>query len=665
MASVLGIDLNSLWWGTCQSLLEIVDTVGDCFDFLVGKADVSAEANGGQGGDINNLLVDLFKGSDGGYTFTNMYTGIFLGSIVFFGMLIVIGAIKAQFSKEPGASLSQIGFKGFFAFLKILIIPAVFFVALQATGVIFNFLIEIMSGGAATEKLADALCKACAPAKSQISFTQDFDTMVDNVGGNSDNFSYMLCILSSCFLLVTLVTVCISLVKRIIEVFFYYLAAPIAIARTPIDDGKSYEQWKDNVIAKLLSAGGIIICMYLYYALIGKFTAAVDGWTAGSAAIKDMLKILFIIGGSMVPASASMLMAQLISQGAGQNEANNMMHTQQMMGNALRTAGLVGGKVLGSALTASGGTAKGIASRLFGGSSSGAVASALSNETQKTPTLNSGGGGAAAALTAATTGGTGVGRAASHTSEQTEKQRASGISVTGGAWRNSAAAARDNLASQWNNPAKQGFFQKFGMLSGAAGTFLLGGMAGTAAGAVKGVSNFFGKKRDAKKNAATNTKEARHDRHNQEEAARGEAMLAQFGATQQQERAAEKQKWGSYDRAVTMDQQSAVSGHKNLNQYMTDKMDALEARQQEQVSRLDAFDRRPDAARKLTDGERQSFMRDQMGDQYTRYGEYLQHARESGHLSEDQLRSHEERFRRIGATMGIKPTAPKKGGDKK
>ena len=142
-------------------------------------------------------------------------------------------------------------------------------------------------------------------------------------------------------------------------------------------------------------------------------------------------------------------------------------------------------------------------------------------------------------------------------------------------------------------------------------------------------------------------------------------MLAQFGATQQQEQAAEKQKWSSYDRAATMDQQSSVSEHKNLDRYMTEKMDALEARSKEQESRLDAFDSRPDAVRKLTDSERQGFMRDQMGDQYTRYGEYLQHARQSGHLSEEQLQKHEERFQRIGATMGIRSANPTEGGDKK
>ena len=259
---ILGIDIGGFFWMLCQGILNIIYWLEQAFDFLIGADDVAG---------TGNLLVSIFNGEEGKVSVTQIYFAILLLCLLIMGICTAIGAIKSQFTKGATDSLAQMGEKTLFAILKMIFIPVVFMVALGATGSIFNYIIGIMGETTKTDSLAQILCNACnngLPFK----YTEGYN---DNI---SENFDFVLCLLAGCCLLVTLVTVTINLVKRIIEVFFYYLTAPVALARTPLDDGKSFDLWKENVISKLLSAGGIIICMYLYFSLVPTFTGLVENW---------------------------------------------------------------------------------------------------------------------------------------------------------------------------------------------------------------------------------------------------------------------------------------------------------------------------------------------------------------------------------------------------
>lgn len=383
------IDFDKVWWGISKSIMQIIDWIGQAFNFIVGESRVSEE--GGKISTVNNIFESLFSNPEAKINTT--YWIIALGCIILMGAFIAIGAIKAQFTDDVPKSLGKMSGKAFVGVVKIVCLPLVFWLALIAVGVIFNFFISAMSVGSPGTSIAQQICDACNQTGKSIPFNTAYDA--SKMSTDKGSFQYLLCILSGSFLIVTLTTCCISLTKRFIEVFFYYLVAPVAIARVPIDDGKSFDLWKENTVAKLLGAAGIIIAMYLYYKIMPAFIDAVKqsglfvipGQGADSInVVGNIIIIMFLIGGSAVPASASMMFAQLISQGAGQNEANNMMHTQQMMGNAFRMATAIGGKTIAGALMAGGG---GIAA---GAASAGAAASGLMSGV--------GGAGAAAGATA-------------------------------------------------------------------------------------------------------------------------------------------------------------------------------------------------------------------------------------------------------------------------
>ena len=95
----------------------------------------------------------------------------------------------------------------------------------------------------------------------------------------------------------------------------------------------------------------------------------------GQNTIAAILKIVLILGMSTVPAGATAFIAQMVSQGAGQNESNDLMHAQQMLGNGMRLAGLAAGKALSGGLAALAGGGGGISSAMRGGA--GGAASGL------------------------------------------------------------------------------------------------------------------------------------------------------------------------------------------------------------------------------------------------------------------------------------------------
>lgn len=607
----LGIDLDGLWWSIARGLMQIIDWLGQAFNFLVGADTVNASANEGKGDNISNLFVTIFNGTEGSANMTRLYLMIMIGSVAFLCIFIAIGAVKAQFTKSPTDSLQSIGSKSLFTLIKMIAIPIVFFVALQAMGYIFNFLISVMNHGSNSASLAQSLCDACCSGGVTVQFDMDYDALKGALEGSGGEFNYLMCILAAAFLVVTLVTVSITLTKRIIEVFFYYLSAPIALCRTPLDDGKSFDLWKENVVSKLLSAGGIIICMYLYYAIIPLFNDAVAQWQAADPKgsrdiIANVLKILFVIGGSCVPASASMLMAQLISQGTGQNESNNMMHTQQMMGNALHLAGAAGSRAVlgalggagkagtavvggaakavkmaggavglsggggGAAAAALGGAASGVVSGAAGAASGGGFGGgvgAAARTGAAAMAAFSGAGGAGAAAAGAPVGGS-VGVAARAPSGATASaSRGFGGNVLGNI-KSSYGKARQKVAN--TNPLL-GAAGKVGSMIGA-GVRLAGGVITAAPkAAVQSLAH-----------KVANTKAGRHFAHRWEEKKEARRLKKEGRA---EATAAQRTtgKYSSLDRAMQLD---GAGGTGNTSAYMIAKMDAYEARAQKVESYL-------------------------------------------------------------------------------
>ena len=659
----LGIDLDALWWGICRRLMMLIDSLGQAFTFLVGADVTNGAANQGEGGNVNNIFLDIFGGSVDDSNMTRLYMYIMIACVGFMILFVAIGAIKAQFTKAPTDSLQAMGFKTFFALIKMICIPLCFFIALHGMGVIFDFLIKVMSQGTNSTSLAQELCDACNDG-TKVSFNAPWggDLGVGETLSGTDNFNYLQCILASGFLVVTLVTVSITLIKRIIEVFFSYLSAPIALARTPLDDGKSFDLWKENVVSKLLSSGGIIIAMYLFYAIIPQFNSVVDVWAqqSGNGGIASILKLLFILGGSCVPASASMLMAQLISQGAGQNESNNMMHTQQMMGNGLRLGLSASSKALQGAFSGGGKVGgkllKGGANTIAGavsptGGAAGTVAAGIAGAGGAV--MRAGGAAMQVFNSSGNNGSTGSGGAATTPAAAVVSRAASGA-TSQGRWAAAFAPLKNNvlgaLKKGWNkaksptNPVL-GLAGKAGSIG--AGAIIAGGGAalGAVAGVAQGVGAFFkaGEK-------------GRHKAHIKSEEKAGKAIIKQAN---KETKGATARKYSGLDSAMKADNEAGTQ--KSTSDYLINKIDNFNQR----ADRVDEFLAQKKQAG-WSDERKQEYRRSQLGSEASRIGAFADVASANGKMNEDSVKKFKSFYDRISQDLyGEKPAADKKpeGGD--
>lgn len=356
------IDFDKIWWGICKSLMNIIYLLENVFKFAVGASD-SFVTEGGEATTANDLLtgtfVELFW-SDG--SLSKAYYNMAILCMTLMIIFVIIGILKAVSAKETGPSIGKMTGRAFVSMFKMLLVPPFFMFALLLTGYVFQALIVIMGAAESSSSLAEILCE-CFRTNSAIKWNSEYSVVSPYL--QDGGFDYVLCILTSCCLIVTLVTATLAVTKRFVKIFSYYLTAPMVLSKSMLDEGKSWELWKDNLLAQLLGAGGVIIAMYIFIRVTPIITNAIDestirgieGTETSGAVLKGILKIVFILGMSTVPAGSTAFMAQLVSQGAGQNESNDLMHTQQMMGNGIRLAGMAVGKAIGGSLSAlAGGT---------------------------------------------------------------------------------------------------------------------------------------------------------------------------------------------------------------------------------------------------------------------------------------------------------------------
>ena len=385
---------DRMWWAICRSLMNIINLLEKAFKFVVGAQEVvgaDSEVLSAESGDTLSYMFTRIFGSTG--PFKSLYWQMVVLFVSLMVIFVIIGVIRAQFTKEPMESMKKMVGTSFWSMFKMVLVPIFFFLALLLTAQIFNFLLKAMdisSENSIAETLCDCFCEGDA-AKRDISFNSSYNAISEDYL-SKEKFDFTLCILTSACLIVTIATAVIAVTKRFIKIFMYYITAPMVLSKSMLDDGKSWELWKDNLLAQLLGAGGVIIAMYLFIQIVPEVVDLIDRTFANKPAAEQgvaaILKIVFILGMSTVPASATAFVAQLVTQGAGQNESNDLMHAQQMLGNGMRLAGLAAGKALSGGLSALAGGGGGVSAAMRGGAGGAGAALTRTN----TSTSNGGGG---------------------------------------------------------------------------------------------------------------------------------------------------------------------------------------------------------------------------------------------------------------------------------
>ena len=132
-------------------------------------------------------------------------------------------------------------------------------------------------------------------------------------------------------------------VDRVIAIVLLYIAAPISISSSVLDDGARFKLWRDQFLIKFLTAYGMILALNIYAIVCGLVMD--PGFTFFDDPNADRIMKLLVVGGGAWSVQKTMaLVGNLVASGAGSNELRD--HTL--------TAGRLAGKVGGALATVTG-----------------------------------------------------------------------------------------------------------------------------------------------------------------------------------------------------------------------------------------------------------------------------------------------------------------------
>ncbi|MCR4938405.1 MAG: hypothetical protein K5987_09655 [Lachnospiraceae bacterium] len=152
------------------------------------------------------------------------------------------------------------------------------------------------------------------------------------------HFDWIVCFVATIVILLILLATIIQSIQRLLMVVILYIISPLFVGYMPIDEGKSFGQWRDTFVAYLISAFSPMIAMRLYMMFL-PIMLDEDLKFPGDVSM-TLVKLLFILGGSFAIFTSRNLLVKIINPSLGQQLDENTrfgafitgMATQKIIG---------------------------------------------------------------------------------------------------------------------------------------------------------------------------------------------------------------------------------------------------------------------------------------------------------------------------------------------
>ena len=132
-------------------------------------------------------------------------------------------------------------------------------------------------------------------------------------------------------------------VDRAISLVILYIASPISISTSVLDDGARFKLWRDQILSMFIMGYGMIIAVNIYALICGLVMDSNFSFFQDSPFLDLIMKLLVIGGGGLTMQKSMALVGNLVSQGAGSNELRDNAFTA---GRLASMASGVAGKAL-------------------------------------------------------------------------------------------------------------------------------------------------------------------------------------------------------------------------------------------------------------------------------------------------------------------------------
>ncbi len=330
-----------------KTIFRIIDGLILCANKLCGIDAISFE------GEETDFLSYLLFSDEIGFAFR---VSAILATIllVIFTVFMIIRSIAKD--KADGTPV-QIAIKAFKTILMFFLVPAVM-VAFMALGNVFvkalyGATIQSAASPGAFLFTAFAQDGGMDPKYVELFRSGELDyysTDVVSTYMNLSDFPFLFSWIAGGVVLFGVGSAMLIFVDRVLSLVILYIAAPISISTSALDDGARFKLWRDQFLSKFMMGYGMILAINIYAMVCGLVTkpgfAFFPGEELGTQFLDLIMKLLILAGGALTMQKSMALIGNLVSQGAGSNELRDNAFS---MGGLARMAKGVAGKALGAA----------------------------------------------------------------------------------------------------------------------------------------------------------------------------------------------------------------------------------------------------------------------------------------------------------------------------
>lgn len=359
----------SIYAGYCN-LLNILDTITQGFDVLIGLSDITyVDGAGIQQSDTLLNYVLFHSGISG------IIVGITFIALALAIMFAVYSVMKStlDFDFEGRRPVGRVMTAAFRTMIAFLMVPLVVWVGMQLLSVTLkatanaissssgemslgNIILAVSAvsagkGGWNSEKQAFSLTDPSAPWY-KLTHSAEFpgygymDFAADI---NISEIDYIIGLAAAIGSLIITLICLVTFIKRIYDVALLYVVSPYFSATIVLDDGQKFREWRGMFIGKCLTGVGSALGMRLFLMMVPIIMS--DEIQFFDNGVLDMsggyvLKLVFIIGGMYAVYKAAPLVTSLVNTAAGHDERASMGKGSMLFGAATRGARSQGSRML-------------------------------------------------------------------------------------------------------------------------------------------------------------------------------------------------------------------------------------------------------------------------------------------------------------------------------
>ena len=329
------------------TLFRLIDGLILCANKLCGIDTINF--NGEEGDFLSYLLFS----NEVGFAFRVSAILATILLVIFTVFMILRSITKDKAEGTP----AQIAVKAFKTLLMFFFVPAVM-IAFMAIGNAFVTALYAATSQSAATPGAFLFCAFAEDGGMSAEFVELFrtgeysytDVSKVSMFMNLSDFPFFFSFIAAGVVLFGVGSAMLIFVDRVLSLVILYIAAPISISTSVLDEGARFKLWRDQFLSKFIMGYGMILAINIYALVCGLVMNPDFAFFAGedsSTQFLDLLMKLLVIGGGALTMQKSMaLVGNLVSQGAGSNELRDNAFS---MGSLGRMAKGVAGKALGAA----------------------------------------------------------------------------------------------------------------------------------------------------------------------------------------------------------------------------------------------------------------------------------------------------------------------------